>query len=136
MEMDHENEQKASQNKSIVSKPSFTNDTIDEFAELMAEASQVLYVEPSYVPPSEAEVMEIGRNIYNKIDVSKRGYITKECLRRYAINQLAEVSPDTVFNEADFEAGFKLLDPDADGRLTLIDIIGFTKKRLSPITIL
>ena len=68
--MEFPNERRPSQNISA-SRLSYLNDTEDEFNQLMAEAEETLQVKPTYTPPSEAYVVEIGRNIFNKIDDTK-----------------------------------------------------------------
>ena len=75
------------------------------------------------VPEESPE--QIGRNIFKKIDDQNLGYIDKSALRRYTIRQLKEVSPQTMFDENDFQAGFRKLDHDSDGKITLTDLIRF-----------
>ena len=77
---------------------------------------------------AEQSPEQIGRNIFKKIDDLNQGYIDKSALRRYTIRQLKEVSPNTMFDETDFQAGFRILDHDSDGKITLTDLIRFSSK--------
>ena len=71
--------------------------------------------------------METACAIFNKMDDISQGYVTHDMLRRYTKREMQAVSPTTVFNEEDFLAGFDKLDRDLDGRITLYDIVFFTR---------
>ena len=71
--------------------------------------------------------METACAIFNKMDDIGQGYVTHDMLRRYTKREMKAVSPTTAFNEEDFLAGFDKLDRDLDGKITLYDIVFFTR---------
>ena len=44
---------------------------------------------------------------------------------------MKEVSPNTVYCEEDFLAGFRVIDSDSDGKITLTDLIRFAEKQMT-----
>ena len=104
----------------------------NEFLQETGQEADIIPEVPVNTGPEEPELTaeEIGRNLFNKIDDKKQGFIDKAALRRYTLRQLKEVSPNTVYNEEDFLAGFRIIDTDSDGKITLTDLIRFSSKQM------
>ena len=67
--------------------------------------------------------MKVAQDLFNRIDVDNTGLITKDQLRKFTIYVMTGVKKGYKFDEAEFEQGFALLDPDGDGALDLKDFI-------------
>ena len=105
----------------------------NEFLRETGQEADIIPEVPVNTDPEEPELTaeEIGRNLFTKIDDKNQGFIDKAALRRYTLRQLKEVSPHTVYNEEDFLAGFRIIDTDSDGKITLTDLIRFSSKQMT-----
>ena len=71
------------------------------------------------VSDSDEEVNSSAFIIYKKIDLNGVGYIDRAMLRDYCKRVLSAVSPGKPVDAAALEHGFRVLDADGDGRITL-----------------
>ena len=71
------------------------------------------------VSDSDEEVNSSAFIIYKKIDLNGVGYIDRAMLRDYCKRVLSAVSPGKPVDAAALENGFRVLDADGDGRITL-----------------
>ena len=80
----------------------------------------------------DPSVVKVAEKIYRKVDKSNLGYFNRTMLRAYVDEVMGVVSPNHVFNSEHFERGFRYLDEDGDGKVTLDDMTRFTALNSTP----
>ena len=76
---------------------------------------------------NDSQCLTIALNIYHKIDTERRGFIDRDMLKAYCQRILGYVQPDGNVDEDSLDAGFKALDRNQDGRITLEDLVRFAQ---------
>ena len=70
---------------------------------------------------SQPECGEVAMDLFMRVDVGNKGFVTKEDLRKFTIQVMSGMKSDYEFNEEEFDHGFKMLDSDGDGQLNQRD---------------
>ena len=65
--------------------------------------------------------MNAATKLFRTIDIDNSGFIDRQKLKRYIMDQLKSANSASTYNEKQFEKGFKRLDTDSDGHLLLSD---------------
>ena len=84
------------------------------------------------------QILKRAQSIFNKIDVDGTGFVDKEKMRAYCARVLSFMNPGAPVDEVALDKGFKRLDKDRDGKVTLFDMMQYVaadQGNLEPIEI-
>jgi hypothetical protein len=73
---------------------------------------------------------KLAHELFVGIDVNQSGVISKIELKRYTIKTMTAIKPDFVFDEEDFEKGFKVLAAENGKELVIQDLVRLTRVSL------